>query len=121
MKLLLDAMYTPEIARQLRRRGHDAVAAKEWSDRDSLGDADLFAAAQREQRSVVTNNIADFLPIDASYRERGLAHHGLILTTERRFSRSSPRHVGQLVTALDALLRAHAGSPEASSFIHWLH
>src|SRR6266498_3771050 len=103
-------MFDPEIANQLRRRGHDVVAA---IDRP-------HAAKQDERRAVVTENVPDFLRVDGLYRAQGRAHFGLLLTTHRRYSRSSARTVGQLVLALDTFLRAQAVDPEPTSLIHWL-
>ena len=51
MKLLLDAMFTTVIAEQLRRRGHDVIAAKEDPVLADLKDIDLFAAAQAAERA----------------------------------------------------------------------
>src|SRR5919198_634952 len=99
-------MYDPEIANQLRGRGHDVVAASGDPSLSSLRDPEIFAAAQAEQRAVVTENVPDFLRLDELYRRQRRAHYGLILTTDRRFSRSSPRSLGRLVLALDAFLRA---------------
>ena len=120
MKLLLDAMYTPAIAQQLRSRGHDVVAAKARPDLADLDDPPLFAAAQVEERTVVTENVPDFLRLDDLYRQQGRGHDGLILTTDRRFDRGSDRHIGQLVRALDAFLRTQEAEPRAISLIHWL-
>ena len=118
MKLLLDTMFDPEIANQLRRRGHDVVAAIDRPHAAKLDDADLFALAQDERRAVVTENVPDFLRVDGLYRALGRAHFGLLLTTHRRYSRSSARTVGQLVLALDTFLQAV--DPEPTSLIHWL-
>ena len=120
MKLLLDAMFAPAIAQQLRRRGHDVVAAIERPDLQKLLDPDLFAAAQVEQRTMVTENVPDFLDLDGRYRQSGHAHYGLVLTTDKRFDRGSPAHIGRLVTSLDALLRAVPAEPTGDSAIHWL-
>lgn len=110
----------PAIAQQLRLRGHDVVAAAERPDQAGLRDPDLFAAAQAEQRATVTENVPDFLDLDRDYRQVGRSHHGLILTTDRRFHRGSPAHVGQLVASLDAFLRARSVEPSNDSLIHWL-
>ena len=118
MKLLLDAMYTPAIAEQLRRRGHDATAARQDERLANLSDEALFAAAQVAGRSVVTDNLDDFLEIDGRYRQRGEEHHGLILTTNRRFGRGHPGHIGHLVLALDALLREDV--ERIPGWVHWL-
>ena len=120
MKLLLDAMFDPAIAQQLRRRGHDVIAAITRVDLAGLRDPELFAAAQAEQRAIVTNNVNDFLNLARVYRQRERPHYGLVLTSDRRFDRGSPRHVGQLVTALDAFLRELAAEPSADSMISWL-
>ena len=113
-------MFAPEIARQLRRRGHDVIAAIERADLAPLRDPGLFAAAQADQRAVVTENIPDFLDLDRLCRDEARAHYGLILTTDRRFSRDSERHVGLLVLALDAFLRTQPAEPQADGLINWL-
>ena len=118
MKLLLDAMYSPTIAEQLRRRGHDVIAAKEDPDLATLGDDVLFAAAQGDGRALVTENLKDFLPLDAEYRRRGWVHHGVVLTTDRRFGRGDRAHIGHLVRALDALLQEDA--ERLPGWVHWL-
>ena len=118
MKLLLDAMFAPEIARQLRQRGHDVIAAKEQARLADLDDPKLFAAAQAEQRTLVTENVDDFIDLDRRYRHKGRAHYGLVLTSGRRFRRKRAA-IGQFVASLDALLRAEPESA-ATSLVHWL-
>lgn len=120
MKLLLDAMFAPVIAEQLRQRGHDAEAATARSDLEKLRDPELFAAAQAEQRALVTNNVGDFLEQDQVYRERGASHYGLILTSDHRFRRAQGGAVGHLVLALDRFLRTQPTEPRAISLVHWL-
>jgi predicted nuclease of predicted toxin-antitoxin system len=120
VRLLLDAMYAPAIAEQLRRRGHDVVAAVTQPEIADLPDPDLFAHAQTVRRVIVTENIPDFLRIEAQYREQGQEHAGLILTTNHGFPRGVPATTGRLVTALDAWLQEHPGDEPASSMIWWL-
>ena len=120
MKLLLDAMFAPAIAEQLRSREHDVIAAAEVPAFRHLADPELFAAAQAEQRAVVTNNVAHFLALDALYREQRRPHYGLILTSDRRFRRAHAGGIGPLVLALDALLRAEPTEPRTESLVHWL-
>lgn len=118
MKLLLDAMYTPVIAEQLRRLGHDVIAAKEDLRLANLRDDVLFAAAQADGRAFVTENLKDFVPIDREYRQRGENHYGLILTTDHGFRRGTEGHIGHLVRALDAFLREDV--ERLPGWIHWL-
>jgi predicted nuclease of predicted toxin-antitoxin system len=120
MRLLIDSMYTPAIAEQLRWRGHDVPSARADRRRERLPDAALFAIAQGEGRVVVTENVDHFLALDALYRERGQEHAGLILTTNHGFTRTRPSHIGRLVTALDAWLQEHPGDEPATSMIWWL-
>lgn len=120
MRLLIDSMYSPTIAEQLRRRGHDVLAARALEVLEDLPDDELFAIAQAEGRVVVTENVNHFLDLDAFYRERGQEHMGLILTTNHGFPRSRPSHIGRLVTALDAWLQEHPGDAPATSMIWWL-
>lgn len=120
MRLLLDEMFDPEVAVQLRGRGHEVVAVKERDDLERLPDPELFRAAQAERRAVVTENIPDFIRLDRAYRQEGAIHHGVILTNPHRFPRRAPRGVSLLVSALDALLHTREDWPQGESPIHWL-
>jgi predicted nuclease of predicted toxin-antitoxin system len=117
VKLLLDEMWSPVIATQRRRRGHDVVAVTERPDLRRQSDAVIFAVAQREDRAVVTENVADFRQIAAFELRRGRAYVGLIFTRDRRFPRHDRRTAGRLVTALDELL---AHGPAGMGFEWWL-
>jgi Domain of unknown function (DUF5615) len=119
LKLLLDEMYPPAIAEQLRARGHDAEAVTERTELRALPDIEIFALAQQEQRAVVTENITDFNAIANDHDQRGRAHHGLVLLAPRSFPRGNPRTIGRIVTALDALLSAQP-EPTPKSLRHWL-
>jgi predicted nuclease of predicted toxin-antitoxin system len=63
VKLLLDEMLSPAIARELRQRGHDAEAVCGHPDREALSDPEVLALARAEHRAVVTNNLRDFRPL----------------------------------------------------------
>ena len=104
MRLLLDEMFSPVIAEQLRRRGHDVVAVKERLDLIQQSDAVVFAAAQTESRALVTENIRHFRALALSEAGDYSSHTGVIYTTERAFFRGSPGAIGQMVAALDAML-----------------
>lgn len=106
MKLLLDEMWSPEIARQLRGRNHDVEAVAERHDLRSLTDFALIAVARSEQRVIVTENVTDFRRIARALIVVGEKHAGLIFTTNSRFPRHDARTLGRLVSALDAVLRA---------------
>ncbi len=119
MKLLIDEHYPPSIAEQLRERGHDVVSVQEEADLRGMTDTDLFAEAQRRNGAVLTENVPDYMKLDAEYRGRHLAHWGLVLTSNRTFPRGKTTTVGALVKALDELLR-NADSEDRSSQVIWL-
>jgi len=112
-------MYPATLADQLRNRGHDVSAVTERLGLRALPDADVFAVARRERRAVVTENIADFIPLVVGADQRGDACFGLVLIDPVKYPRGQRRTIGRLVTALDSLLQGHPGD-QATSPRHWL-
>jgi predicted nuclease of predicted toxin-antitoxin system len=112
LKLLLDEHLSPEIARQLRERGHDVVAVGERPGLRGRPDRAHFASLPDEQRAIVTRDLADFRPLLVEALRRGAKTYGLVCVPQR-FSLNH-EGIGSLVRALDALLQAH---PEANAAI----
>ena len=108
MKLLLDEMYTPTIAEQLRARGHDAASIHDPEYRMLEGEPDdeVWAAAIADDRALVSENVQDFRRIEANALAHAQPVARLIFTTDRQFPRGDPATLGRLVSALDALLAA---------------
>lgn len=99
--LLLDEMFSPVIAEQLRERGHDVLAVAADPRLRALADPELFEWARSKDRRLVTENAKDFRPL--LRREAGKPGPGVLLTSNRAFPRS--RHsLGLLVDALDRWL-----------------
>lgn len=98
MKLLIDEMYSPEVAGQLRRRGHDVYSVHdvEFQSLEGAVDEEIFAAAQLTQRVIVTDNLVDFRPIEAAALAGGERSKGFVFTTNRQFPRGSPATLGRL-------------------------
>jgi predicted nuclease of predicted toxin-antitoxin system len=119
LRLLIDEMYPPAIAEQLRRRGHDVLAVTERPELRSATDGALFAIAQEEQRAVVTENVADFVPLADAADQRGAAHHGLVLVDPAKYPRGVRRTIGRMVSALNRLLREHPAI-EPNGARYWL-
>ena len=119
MRILLDEMYPAAIAEQLRRRGHDVEAVVEAADLRSRPDEEIFAVAQTSHRSVVTENVRDFMALATEHAAAGEGHHGLVLLDARTYPRGVPQTIGRMVTALGALLEQRRGEA-ADSFVHWL-
>jgi hypothetical protein len=119
LKLLIDEMYPPAIAEQLRERKHDAEAVTERPELRGLADTNIFAVAQQEQRAVVTENIGDFSVIADGYDQRGQAHYGLVFVPPGGYPRGRASTIGRMVRELDGLSGEHPGV-EPTSMRRWL-
>ena len=110
MRLLLDEMYAPTIAGQLRVRGHDVASVHdpEYRTLERKPDEEVWAAAIAADRVLVTENVQDFRRIEADALGCVQPAARLIFTTDRQFSRGDPATIGHLVTALAALLVAES-------------
>jgi predicted nuclease of predicted toxin-antitoxin system len=108
MRLLLDEMYAPAIAEQLRARGHDVACVHDPEYRTLQGqpDEEVWATAVASDRVLVTENVRDFRRIQADALAREQATARLIFTTNRQFPRGTAATIGRLVAALDTLLAA---------------
>jgi hypothetical protein len=119
VKLLLDEHYSPEIARQLRTRGHDVMAVAERPDLVGLGDDELLAWMAQEQRAIMTNNVKDFMPLASRATVAAEHHFGLLFTSDRSMPRRSDA-VGRFVEALDDFLQHHKGEDSCRNQVQWL-
>ncbi len=95
------------------------MAVVERPDLTSLQDRELFEAAQREERAIVTENVPDFMPLDACCRAEGRDHWGLILILKEKHPRKRPQFVGAMVRRLDTWLCAHPRNSEPHSLVVW--
>lgn len=108
MRLALDHHYSTKIADQLRARDHDVVAAVErgWHLEE---DESLLALCHGEQRTLLTNNVADFAFIARQWAAEGRSHSGLIFTSDAAMPRGR-NTIGRYVTVLDEILISHRGT-----------
>jgi hypothetical protein len=86
LKLLLDEMYPPALARALHAVGIDAITIIELG-MAGTPDPDVFAYAVAENRPLLTENVADFVTIAAQHSSTGARHPGLLIALSNRFSR----------------------------------
>jgi hypothetical protein len=110
VRLLLDEHFSPEIARQLRHRGHDVVAVAERSDLVARADRVHFASAPEHRRAIVTQDLGDFRPLLAETLRSGRVTYGLVCVPAQ--FPLSRRTIGDAVRALDDLLRRYPGDEE---------
>jgi len=103
VKLLLDEHFSPEIARQLRKLGHDVVAVKEQPSLIARTDRVHFASTSQQQRAIVTQDLGDFRPLLTQAMRAGTKTYGLVCVPSR--VKLSRKAFGALTEALDELLR----------------
>lgn len=105
MKLLLDEHLSPDIARQLRDRGHDVISVNEEPGLRGRSDRAHFASLATQQRAIVTRDLGDYRPLLAEATRLGSKTYGLVCVP-RRFALNRAG-IGRVVQAHDALLTAH--------------
>jgi hypothetical protein len=64
---------------RLRQLGHDVLALDEEPTLEGLSDNQLLELAARDDRIVVTHDVADFPRLVRSWAEGGRAHAGVML------------------------------------------
>jgi hypothetical protein len=116
VKLLLDEMWTPTIAIELRERAFDVIAVNEpvhASRYAGVTDDMVFARAQDDGRTIVTDNVADYERARLDWESRGVAHHGVIYALNPPFNRHRGDSViGDMVRALQQFLRSRETEAE---------
>ena len=109
MRLLLDEMLSPAIARELRERGYDVLALADQPGWVALSDPDVMTLARTERRAVVTNNL----------RTPGSpGHFGMIFMpgTYRR----TKEDTGRIIAVLEAKLTEYPGDEDLANGECWL-
>ena len=119
MKLLLDEHDSPKIAAELRKRGHDVVSAAERDDLRGLGDRELWNVASAEGRALMTENVADFMPLARETAAEGGRHSGVVFTSPRSLPRG-PSTIGLYVKLLGRFLRDRPADDALADQVHWL-
>lgn len=118
MKLVLDEMYSPQIAAQLRRRGHDVVHAAELG-LAGRPDSEVFAAIAAQGRAIVTNNADDYVRLFRQAAADGVDHAGILLTSDRSLPRRKAT-IGRFVRVLDELLASNPSDDALRHQLRWL-
>ena len=109
-RLLLDEMFSPAIAAELRALGHDVIAVADRPDLRAKSDEEIFAWASAEGRWLLTENVKDFRPILLRAWPGGPPGGGLLFTSHRAFPRSR-KDPGPLISALHAWLATGPPAP----------
>ena len=118
MKLLIDEMHAPGVAVQLTGETFDVVAVATQPDLRGMADEELLAYAATAGRGLVTENVADFMPLVTRWASEDKNHAGLIFTNPKRFNRSTLAYPGSLIASLREFLTDPPITGE--SWIWWL-
>jgi hypothetical protein len=118
VRLVLDHHYSREIAEDLRGRGHDVIAVYERSWHQ-LDDEELLDRCAAEGRSLLTNNVGDFMIISQRWAAAGRHHTGLVFSSDVSLPRTRAT-IGTYVERLEALLNEHPDEGAFVDRIHWL-
>ena len=119
MKLLLDEMLSPVIARELRHRGHDVESVAGNPGREAMPDPEVLVLARAEHRAIVTNNLRDYRPLHhEAIVPGGSGHFGMIFIPGSY--RRTGDDTGRIITALEAILAKHPGERDLINGEAWL-
>jgi predicted nuclease of predicted toxin-antitoxin system len=119
VRLLLDEMLTPTIARELTARGHDVTAVAGDPAHEALSDTDVLDRARAQRRTVVTNNIRDFRPLHTeAVVPGGPGHFGIIFMPPGY--RRTTADTGRIIAAVEATLAEHPGESDLANAEAWL-
>lgn len=124
MRLLLDEMWTPTIALELRKRGFAVIAISEPAHvgrYGGIGDDEVFARAQEDGCAIVTDNVADYERARRDWESRGQSHSGVVYALNPPFNRHRGEQViGLMVRALVHLLSSAQATRQPFNRAHYL-
>ncbi len=119
MRLLLDEMLSPAVARHLRAHGHDVEPVAGHPDREALSDPDVLALARAEHRALITNNLRDFRPLHhEAITPGGPGHYGMIFIPSAY--RRTKADTGKIINALETILTQHPRDDDLANGEAWL-
>jgi hypothetical protein len=119
LKLLLDEMLSPAIARELSARGYDVEAVAGHHDGEALSDPEVLALARSERRAVVTNNVRDLRPLHVeAVVPGGEGHYGMVFMSGNY--RRTKSDIGRIVAALETKLTQYPGDRDLANAEEWL-
>lgn len=120
VKLLLDEMISPRIAREVRGRGLDVLAIKaDLPDLEAVSDRDVLRRAAAERRALVTNDVLDFGFLHSQLQAAGEDHYGIVFTDDAAMPRNRDS-ITLWVNSLADLLEAYPADDALRNRIHHL-
>lgn len=109
MKLLLDEMFSPRIARELREKGFDVQAIRgDRPDLEVATDREIVRRLDAEGRALVSSDVLDFQLIHSQLQAAGEEHYGFLFTSDAQL----PRNKASIEVQVKALKKLLKASPE---------
>src|ERR1700730_5247518 len=119
VRLLLDEMLSPAIARELCARGHDVQAVAGHPDREALSDPQVMTLARTERRAIVTNNVRDYRPLHVeAITPGGQGHFGMTFMSGNY--RRTKNDIGRIIADLEVKLTQYLGDEDLANAEEWL-
>jgi predicted nuclease of predicted toxin-antitoxin system len=120
VKLLLDEMISPRIAREVRVKCFDVQAIKaDRPDLEAASDRDVLHRATAERRTLVTNDVLDFGLLHSQLLAAGEDHYGILFTDDAAMPRNKDS-IPLWVKSLGDLLEANPADDALRNRIHHL-
>ncbi|WP_419946182.1 DUF5615 family PIN-like protein [Candidatus Poriferisodalis sp.] len=115
MRFIIDEMFPPAAAGELRRLGHDAVAVA-GAELAGASDEFLYETAVAQGRIVVTENVRDFIGLQAERLQAGQPAIAVACVLKRHLPRGSAALAPALALRLDTWAKAN---PDPVAGPHW--
>jgi predicted nuclease of predicted toxin-antitoxin system len=116
VRFLIDEMFSPDVASQLRDADHDAMHVSELGMQAAV-DGDILTLAAAQARIVVTENASDFLPLLDARIAAGVDVTPVVIALKSNLPRGSGAMGRALATRLDAWAQ---GVTDPYHYVHWL-
>jgi len=115
VRFLLDEMCSEQVAEGLVERGHDAVHVRTVGLAGAT-DADVLSRAVDEQRTLVTENASDFLPLLDRRQSAGLDMAPVLIALKAGRGQGGGLHA----RLADDISAWAAAQPDPYAHAHWL-
>jgi predicted nuclease of predicted toxin-antitoxin system len=120
VKLLLDEMISPRIARELRGKGFDVQAIKaDRPELEAVADGEVLRRAAADRRALVSNDVLDFQLIHNQLLAAGEEHYGIVFSDDATMPRNKAS-IPLWVNTLSDLLKASPAIDALRNRVHHL-
>lgn len=116
MRFVIDEMFSPDTASQLRDAGHDAVHLIDVR-LDGSDDGTVLSWAVAQDRVLVTENARDFVPLLDRRIAAGKSVCAVVVALKKNLPREAARMTNALAQGLEAWAKDHR---EPFPHVHWL-